>query len=90
MRAIQFAIDKGFEKIILLGYDCSVSNGVHWHGKHEKMKNPDQARVHLWKGHFAAVATEAQQKKVEVLNCSRYTELDCFKKVSLEEVLHVN
>ncbi|KAA5936461.1 hypothetical protein F3I48_17995, partial [Pantoea sp. M_3] len=41
-RAIQLAAHLGAERIILLGYDCSLANGTHWHGEHpDGLKNPD-------------------------------------------------
>lgn len=41
-RAIQLAAHFGAERIILLGYDCSLENGTHWHGNHpDGLKNPD-------------------------------------------------
>lgn len=40
-RAILLAHFLGAERIILLGYDCSVKNGIHWHKNHSLgLKNP--------------------------------------------------
>lgn len=79
MRAIQYAIDKGADKVILLGYDCSLANGSHWHGHHEKTANPDTSKVKGWHRQFNIAQAYANAKKVQVVNCSRYTELKCFK-----------
>ena len=89
MRAIQFSIMKGFKIIGLLGYDCSLNNGVHWHGLHDKpfLKNPSAAKVLRWKSQFETVVGKARVAGAKVLNCSRYTELTCFDRVSLEEAL---
>lgn len=87
MRAIQFAIERGASRIILIGFDCSLANGIHWHGPHELTKNPDAAKVRKWHGQFKTVATLAKTKKCEVINCSRYTELTCFPVRDLESVL---
>lgn len=83
LRAIQFAISKGADKVILLGYDCSLVNGSHWHGDHEKTPNPTAERVKLWHRQFAG----ADYSGVDVVNCSRYTELKHFRISTLEAEL---
>jgi hypothetical protein len=90
MRAIQFGISQGFKNIALLGYDCSLKNGVHWHGPHigETLRNPNELKLAKWKIQFAAVAKNAKKLGVRVINCSRHTELECFEKMSLEEALN--
>lgn len=87
MRAIQFAIDCGAGRVILLGYDCSVANGTHWHGDHEGTKNPDVHKVRAWQQQFAMVALHAKARGVEVLNCSQDTALKCFPRADLHESL---
>jgi hypothetical protein len=89
MRAIQFGIYKGFKTIGLLGYDCSLKNGMHWHGAHTKrfLKNPTDEKLERWRKQFAVVAEQAGKDGVKVFNCSRYTEIDCFERVSLESCL---
>lgn len=87
MRAIQFAIWQGASRILLLGYDCSLVNGSHWHGDHRKTKNPDAKKVAGWHQQFAQVAAEAKARGVEVINCSRHSALGCFPCLSLEEAL---
>lgn len=87
MRAIQLAMEFGARRIILLGYDCSIKKGIHWHGKHTKTRNPDTLRCIKWKTQFQQVANEAQQKQVEIINCSRYTEIPFFPRQSLEKLL---
>ena len=87
MRAIQFAMWKGFKRIILLGYDCSLKNGYHWHGKHNGMVNPSLIRISKWHNQFNDVASEARALSVTIQNCSRYTELTCFQVLELEEAL---
>lgn len=87
MRAIQFAIERGASRIILIGFDCSLQGGIHWHGPHELTKNPDAARVRKWHGQFKTVAALANLRRCEVINCSRHTELTCFPVRDLESVL---
>jgi len=83
MRAIQLAIEKGAKRIILLGYDASIANGTHFHGDHEKLKNPTQVNCERWKKQFANLNIF----DCEIINSSRYTELDCFKTMKLEDAL---
>ena len=85
MRAIQFAIARGAKQIILLGFDCSIERGTHWHGDHERTKNPTSQRVRGWHAQFAAVAAEAKARKVQVINCSRETALTCFPRMELRD-----
>jgi len=86
-RAIQFAIERGAARVILLGFDCSVRHGLHWHGPHSKTGNPDKLKVKKWRRQFERVAAQAERAKCEVINCSRYTELACFPMESLENTL---
>jgi len=87
-RAIQFARDHyKAEKIILLGYDCSVSNGVHFHNPHPKQgHNPDEARCQKWLKYYDKLATELTG--IRVINCSRETALTVFPRMSLQEALN--
>lgn len=82
-RAIELAISKGFDRIILLGYDCSVSRGTHWHGDHRHSKNPDMDACARWQEQFAAIETGG----VEILNCSRESELKAFPRMALEAAI---
>lgn len=86
-RAIQFAVERGAARVILLGFDGSVRHGLHWHGPHDKTGNPDEVKVKKWRRQFALVAAQAKRAGCEVVNCSRYTELTCFPMESLENTL---
>ncbi|MCY1373105.1 hypothetical protein D9M69_603550 [compost metagenome] len=82
-RAIELAISFGAARVLLLGFDCSVRAGTHWHGAHTKTKNPDARRCAEWLNHFGRLARHG----AEVINCSRQTELTCFPRMSLEDAL---
>lgn len=88
-RAIQFAVERGAARVILLGFDGSLRHGVHWHGSHEKTGNPDEVKVKKWSRQFSMVAAQAKRAGREVINCSRYTELTCFPVESLEIALEL-
>lgn len=83
LRALQLAIHFGAKRIILLGYDASVKDGVHWHGKHEKTKNPDEARCIKWQRQFMKL----ELKGAEVINCTPGSALECFPKMTLSEAI---
>ena len=84
-RALELAIAKGFERILLLGYDCSVARGAHWHDDHRggAAKNPDAQRCAQWQSQFAAIDPGGAQ----ILNCSRDTALTAFPRMALEDAL---
>lgn len=89
MRAIQFGIWKGFKSIALLGYDCSLKNGIHWHGPHKgkTLRNPTNEKLKSWDDQFKKVYEQSIKLNVNIVNCSRYTELKYFNRVPLEKVL---
>ena len=82
-RAIELCLARGFARILLLGYDCSVAHGTHWHGDHASGKNPDASRCQQWRDQFAAIETGG----AEVINCSRDTALTVFPRMTLEAAL---
>ncbi|MCQ4370003.1 hypothetical protein [Enterobacter asburiae] len=82
-RAIQLAAHLGAEKVILLGYDCTLENGAHWHGSHPAtMHNPVPREVIRWHEDFSSLA--GQLPGVEIINASRHTALTCFRLSTLE------
>lgn len=84
-RAIELAIHLGAKRILLLGYDCSIRNGTHWHGNHALLSNPDKFSVVRWQDEFSRL--HAVAGGVEIINCSRFTRLTCFPRQSLETAL---
>lgn len=86
-KAIEMAIDFGASKVILLGFDCTLSKGIHWHGPHQRTSNPDDNIVVEWHAHFKTIAEYAKSKAVPIINCSRDTAIECFERAELEDVL---
>lgn len=92
MRALIWALENGFKSIALLGFDCSLKNGTHWHGDHNTrrgLSNPDKSKVDKWHLQFLDVYEKAKRVKAEIVNCSRHTELGCFPLMDLESLLDV-
>lgn len=87
VNAIMLAAYLGAEQIILIGYDCSVKKGYHWHGEHPKPLTNCKSIKH-WFKLFEKVAENL--KHLEVINASRETDLTFFKKESLEVVLNAD
>lgn len=85
-RAILFAASLGAENIILLGFDCSITGGSHWHGDHVGLDNPTTESVSRWRAEFASTAS-ALKGKVNIINSSRRTALECFRRLGLNEAL---
>lgn len=87
--AILFAIrEKKAASILLLGFDCCVANGTHIHGDHLNNKNPTAGDTLRWRKEFQQVAGIAKEAGVQVINCSRYTALESFPRLLLEQVLY--
>ncbi|MBD8129000.1 hypothetical protein IFU23_05750 [Pantoea agglomerans] len=86
-RAIQLAVHLGATRIILLGYDCSLTGGTHWHGNHpDGLKNPDDESVQRWQGEFQRLA-DGLAPGITVINASRRTSLTCFPRQPLRDAL---
>lgn len=84
--AIALARYLGAKKIILLGYDCQITNGLkHWHGDHPKGLY-NAGTMPKWFAHFENVAKDF--KELEIINCSRQTALTMFKRENLEDTLN--
>lgn len=85
LRAIQFALHSGAERVLLVGYDCSVKHGTHHHGDHPSTGNPDAETCEKWQKQFARLAEDIAAGKV--INCSLQTELRAFPRGNLEDYL---
>jgi hypothetical protein len=84
--AISVGIKLGFKKIILLGMDADYDGDkTHWHGDHPK-KLGNARSYKKWPDQMKKVAELARANKVEVLNASRRTKLDCFPRVNLNDL----
>ncbi|MFK3911355.1 hypothetical protein ACI2JI_04635 [Enterobacter cancerogenus] len=87
LRAIQLAIRLGARRVLLLGYDCCIEAGSHWHGDHPVgLKTPDESSVTRWHAEFTRLA--AALSGIEILNCSRRSALACFPLSTIEAALH--
>lgn len=85
MSAVEWCIQKAYGPVVMLGFDCSLRDGTHHHGDHTETPNPTDERVKRWRQQFCDL--RRAYPHANVVNCSRYTELDVFPVKSLDEVL---
>lgn len=83
--AIELAISRGARRVLLLGYDCSLRAGTHWHGDHENIRNPTADSVRRWHDEFTLLQQWAAG--IEIINCSRETALKAFPRSTIEAEL---
>ena len=85
-QVINLAYLQGFRRILLLGYDFKDS-GNHWHGKHPSplAKNPDMRR---WLKHMNDAAPIMESLGLEVVNCSRDSDINCFRKSVITDEIY--
>lgn len=83
-QAINLAAHLGADKILLLGYDMGHSkNGkVHWFGNHPAgLRN--QSNYEKWIKHFDDLAKDLDKLEIEVVNCTRTSKIEVFKKSTI-------
>lgn len=76
----------GATRIILLGYDCKYADcgKRHWHGDHPRGLG-NAVSMPTWMPQFAQMAKHL--KGVEVVNCSRETAIEFFRRGDLDNEL---
>lgn len=89
-QAINLAVHFGAARILLLGYDMSRDrNGrSHFFGEHPKRANPSPYPA--FRQLFPTLVKPLAALGIEVINCTRRTELTTFPCVPLEEALSVS
>jgi hypothetical protein len=77
----------GVKKMILLGFDMQRTNGKsHWHGDHPKGLG-NGSRYSGWLVAMGKLAKGLSDKGVEVVNCSRQSALQCFRRSTIDKEL---
>ena len=74
----------------MLGYDMKdgPEGQKHHHAEHPGgMSNPSPGNFGRWIDAFGTMEPDLNRAGVEVINCSLDSDLDCFPKAKLEEVL---
>lgn len=87
-QALNLVARTGVRRVILLGYDMGHAGRSHWHGEHGAgLSNPASSFL----GRCAQILDRSAQdlafRKVEVVNASRESRLQRFRRVSIDEAL---
>lgn len=92
--AISLAVHTGAKRIILLGFDMTLDSGKqHWHSLYPNSANNQNNRRVVatpFKRHllgFPAIAADAERMGVEILNASPDSAIQCFRKVTVKELM---
>lgn len=86
--ALNLAVQFGCMRVLLVGFDMTVSYGLHWHGRHPgAMSNPTFATTERWRRALDGAAPVIAGAGVEVINCSAISALQNYPKMSLERAL---
>lgn len=89
--ALNLAIQFGAKKIVLIGFDCSLMRGSHWHGRHgQGLNNPKQASVDKWRERLDHQKPMLDRLGIEVVIGSPGSALTAYRKLSLERALNVS
>lgn len=85
-QAINLAVLLGATRILLLGYDMTVTKEgkEYWHEQHpHKKRSPYKTFRRL----FPSIVEPLKKAGVSVINCSRHTALECFPRMPITEAL---
>ncbi|HEY9819100.1 MAG TPA: hypothetical protein V6D20_25305 [Candidatus Obscuribacterales bacterium] len=86
-QAINLMVMWGVKNIVLLGFDYK-DPGNHWFGRHPQgMYQSRPSTIKWWITCMDKAAGILRRKGVEVINCTRDTDLMCFKRMTVEEYL---
>lgn len=86
--ALNLALQFGAKKIVLVGFDMHLKDGVHWHGPHEKgLNNPIEHRIQKWRKSLDQEADNLRKLGIEVVNASLTSALKAYPKMNLNEAM---
>lgn len=75
-------------RVILLGYDMGHDGVSHWHGEHGSgLSNPADSFLRRCAGILDRQASKLAAQGIEVINSSRHSRLQGFRRLLLEEAL---
>jgi len=87
-QAMNLAVQFGATGILLIGIDCNLEHGEHWHGRHPyQMNNPAPSNVKRWRGAWENAAGKLAQLGVDVVNCSPISALTKYPRMTVQEAL---
>jgi hypothetical protein len=78
----------GVTRIALIGIDCNLVNGCHFHGRHPSpLNNPAESNVTRWRKAFNESFGVIGGLGIEVINCSPISTITAYPKMSVPEML---
>lgn len=82
-QALNLAINWGAKRALLIGFDMTLANGEHWHGRHTQgLNNPREHNIRRWlSAHWST------PDGVEIINCNPQSALDAYPKMSFEDAI---
>ena len=83
-QAVHIAMHLGAKKIILLGFDMGYDLDSHWFGAYPGRQHTDKGFFGEWIPKFDALKIAADNLGIDIVNCSRKTNLHCFRKSDLK------
>lgn len=86
-QCINLAVQFGAVKILLVGFDMTTAHGVHWHGPHQGLRNPDEAATTRWRAAVDKAAETLEALGVRTINCSAISALQNYPKMTVQEAL---
>lgn len=91
-QAINLAVHLGAARIVLLGYDCELTNGqAHFFGAHPKaLRTTTLHRFREWRDEmFPTLVSPLAALGIEIINASARTALTCFARQPIRELMPV-
>lgn len=86
--AYNLAVQLAPSKIILVGYDMQLRDGLHWHGAHGLgLYNPKAGNVERWRRCVDTPAKMVADRGIKVINCSPTSALRNYPKMSFAGAL---
>ena len=87
-QAFNLALQFGVTGVVLIGIDCSIDHGMHWHGRHPMpLSNPMEINLKRWRESFDGAAAKMRALGVDVVNCSAISKLTQYPKITIAEAL---
>lgn len=87
-QAINLAANLGAVVIAVLGLDFRIDKGLHWHGPHEGLTNPQQPHCDRWLKVTEGAYADLTARGVRCFNLSPISRLTQWPTVTLAEALH--
>lgn len=87
-QAAHIAIHAGASRILLCGVDMTAKHGSHHHGDHPwPLRNTPETNYLEMRRRWPGLIPAAQERGVEIINCSALSELECFPRRDIKDLL---